>query len=393
MMLHRRITERVEQALGRHAVVALLGPRQVGKTTLALALAKEANALYLDLEATEDRAKLADPPLYFRQHAGKLVVLDEIQRMPNLFQALRGLVDAGRRQGHATGQFLVLGSASRDLLQQSAESLAGRILYLELGPLDALEVPRDAGERLWLRGGFPRSFLAQDETASTEWREAFLRTYLERDIPQLGPRVPAETLRRFWTMLAHLQGGPLNAARIAAGLGISGQTVARYLDLFVDLMLVRRLPPWSANIGKRLVRAPKVYVRDSGLLHALLGIRDREALAGHPAAGPSWEGWVIETLIQAAPAGTEAFFYRTARGAEIDLVLVLPDRRLAAFEIKRSLAPKLERGFHEACKDLAPALRFLVYPGSERYPTTGGAEVLAVHDAAGWLAAGAGPDR
>lgn len=386
-MIRRLLQSAIQQALTRHAVVALLGPRQAGKTTLARAIAGQTNALYLDLEADEDRRKLEDPRLYLEAQAGKLVVLDEIQRVPGLFRTLRGLVDAGRRRGNGLGQFLVLGSASHELLEQSSESLAGRIRYLELGPFGALEVPPGTLDRLWLRGGFPLSFLSGDDASSFEWREAFLRTYVERDIPQLGPRIPAETLRRFWTMLAHAQAGPFNASRLAASLGVSGQTVTRYLDLFCDVMLVRRLPPWSENLGKRLVRSPKVFVRDSGLVHTLLGIRDADALAGHPMSGPSWEAFVIEMLIQAAPTGTDAYFYRTARGAEIDLLLVLPGDDRIAIEVKRSLAPKAERGFFEACQDLKPRRRLLVYPGTEVYPAPHGVEVIGLLDAVRSIAA------
>lgn len=385
-MIRRRLQARLWKALTRHAVVGLLGPRQVGKTTLAMAVAHDRPSVYLDLEAPDARTKLDEPVLYFSQHPEELVVLDEIQQMPELFRVLRGVVDAGRRRGHRTGQFLVLGSASLDLLRQSSESLAGRITYLELGPLDVLEIAREDLTRLWVRGGFPESFLAPDEPTSFDWRESFLRTYLQRDIPQFGVQIPAETLRRFWMMLAHLQGGLLNAARIAAALGVSGQSVARYLDLFCDLLLVRRLPPWAENVGKRLVRSPKVFIRDSGLLHALLGLRDHEALVGHPVVGLSWEAFVIENLIQVAPSGTEAFFYRSARGAEIDLLLVLPNRERWAFEIKRSLAPKADRGFYEACKDLSPAKRFLVYPGTERFPMSSELEAIGLFEVATALA-------
>lgn len=378
-MIARSARTRVQQLLTRHPAVGLLGPRQAGKTTLALELGRELPSLYLDLEAPSDRAKLQETELYLATHDDKLVILDEIQRMPGLFQTLRAVIDAGRRSGRRTGRFLVLGSASLDLLQQTAESLAGRIVYAELGPLSALEV-LDHGERplerLWSRGGFPESFLADDEPSSLEWREAFIRTYLERDVPQLGPRIPAETLRRFFTMLAHSQGGRLNAAALAAGLGVSGQTVARYLDLLVDLLLARRLPPWHSNSGKRLVRSPKVYLRDSGLLHSLLNLRDLEALLGHPIAGPSWEGFVIESLLAEAPSGCEASYYRSSAGAEIDLVLSLAPGRLWAIEIKRSLRPAVARGFHHACAELRPEHRFVVYPGSERFPL--GPDLLAI---------------
>jgi len=391
-MIRRRLQARIWKALTRHAVVGLLGPRQVGKTTLAMAAAHDRPSVYLDLEAPDARTRLDEPVLYFSQHPEELVVLDGIQQMPELFRVLRGVVDAGRRRGHRTGQFLVLGSASLDLLRQSSESLAGRITYLELAPLDVLEIAREDLTRLWVRGGFPESFLAPDEPTSFDWRESFLRAYLQRDIPQFGVQIPAETLRRFWMMLAHLQGGLLNAARIAAALGVSGQSVARYLDLFCDLLLVRRLAPWAENVGKRLVRSPKVFIRDSGLLHALLGLRDQEALVGHPVVGLSWEAFVIENLIQVAPSGTEAFFYRSARGAEIDLLLVLPNRERWAFEIKRSLAPKADRGFYEACKDLSPAKRFLVYPGTERFPMSSELEAIGLFEVATALAAMQPPD-
>jgi predicted AAA+ superfamily ATPase len=368
--------------------VALLGPRQAGKTTLALELARGRPSVYLDLESEADRAKLADPELYLAQHEDKLVVLDEIQRTPELFGHPRGLIDAGRRRGRRAGRFLVLGSASLELLRQSSQSLAGRIRYLELAPLDAAEVGRERVNALWLRGGFPESLLAPSDAASLRWREDFIRSYLERDIPQLGPRIPATTLRRLWTMLAHQQGGLLNAAALARALAVDGKTVASYLDLLVDLLLVRRLPPWHANIGKRLVKSPKVYVRDSGLVHALLGIEEPETLLGHPVAGGSWEGMVIESLVAAAPAGSQAHFFRTAAGAEIDLLLSLPGRRKPwAIEIKRSLAPRLERGFHLASESIRPERSFVVYAGSERYALAGEVEAIALVDLCAALAA------
>ena len=380
-MIPRRIFAGLTVALTEAPAVALLGPRQVGKTTLALELAASRPAVYLDLESETDRAKLSEPELYLAQHADKLVILDEVQRAPGLFRSLRGLIDAGRRSGQGTGRFLVLGSASLDLLRQSSESLAGRIRYLELAPLDAGEVGSAHIDALWLRGGFPDSLLADSDAASLRWRIDFIRTYLERDIPQLGPRIPAEALRRLWTMLAHSQGGLLNAAALARALAVDGKTVASYLDLLVDLLLVRRLAPWHDNIRKRLVKSPKVYVRDSGLVHALLGIGEREALLAHPVAGGSWEGLVIESLIDAAPSGTEAFFFRTAAGAEIDLLLKLPGQPAPwAIEIKRSLAPKIERGFHLACEDVRPERRLVVYGGAERFPLAEGIEAVSLTD-------------
>ena len=380
-MIPRRLLPALTAALTEAPAVALLGPRQVGKTTLALEVAESRPAIYLDLESEVDRAKLAEPELYLSQHADKLVILDEVQRTPQLFQSLRGLIDAGRRrgQGQGKGRFLVLGSASIDLLKQSGETLAGRIRYLELAPLDAGDLGRDSLDALWLRGGFPESLLAASDAASLRWRGDFIRTYLERDIPQLGPRIPAETLRRFWTMLSHLQGALLNAAALARALAVDGKTVASYLDLLVDLLLVRRLAPWRGNVKKRLVKSPKVYVRDSGLVHALLGIGDREALLAHPVAGGSWEGLVIESLIGAAPRGTEAYYFRTAAGAEIDLLLKRPgERKPWAIEIKRGLAPKLERGFHLACDTIKPLRRRVVYGGVERFPLAENVEAVAL---------------
>lgn len=375
-MIDRRIFTELAERLAETPAVALIGPRQVGKTTLALEIAEARPSIYLDLESDADRAKLAEPELYLSEHEDKLVILDEVHRLPNLFQILRGLIDSGRRKGRRAGRFLLLGSASIDLLRQSGESLAGRISYLEMHPLDALEVGQGQVERLWIRGGFPDSFLAGTDRASQRWRQDFIRTYLERDIPMFGPRIAAETLRRFWTMLAHHQSGLLNAADFARSLGVDNKTVASYLDLLVDLLLVRRLEPWHNNAGKRLVKSPRIYVRDSGLVHTLLGLSTAEDVLGHPVAGASWEGFVIETLIAAAPEGTRANFYRSAAGAEIDLLLALPGGALWAVEIKRSLQPKIERGFHHACSDLAPTRRLLVYPGDEDYPLAEGVVVM-----------------
>jgi predicted AAA+ superfamily ATPase len=385
-MLKRRIETKLRADLQEQAAVALLGPRQVGKTTLAHAIAESGPSIYLDLEDAADRDKLADPALYLAAHEDKLVVLDEIQHAPDLFRTLRGLIDKGRRKGRKTGRFLLLGSASVDLLRQSSESLAGRIAYRELAPLDATEVGPGKLNSLWLRGGFPQSFLARGDARSLDWRRDFLRTYLTRDIPAFEPRIPAETLRRLWTMLAHAQGTPLNASRLATSLSISSPTVARYIDLLVDLLLVRRLTPYHANLGKRLVKSPKIYVRDSGLLHALLAISTLEALYDHPIVGASWEGFVIETLLNCAPAWTQSFYWRTSAGAEIDLLLQFPDGALWAIEIKRSLSPKPKRGFYVACDDLEPGRRLLVYAGDERVPLPGDVEALGVEALAHELA-------
>jgi predicted AAA+ superfamily ATPase len=374
-ILHRILEDRLRQ----FPAVALLGPRQVGKTTLARITTNAADSLYLDLENPSDLEKLSDARSYLGAQRGRLVVLDEVQRLPGVFEILRGLIDERIHQGEAVGHFLLLGSASMDLLRQSSESLAGRIAYLELAPLDVREIGVDQQTQLWIRGGFPRSFLAKDDQQSGVWRENFIRTYLERDIPQLGPRVPAETLRRFWTMLAHTQGGVLNAASLARSLALDGKTVAKYLDLMVDLLLVRRLPPCHANVRKRLIKSPKTYIRDSGIVHTLLRLDDEDSVLGHPIAGMSWEGFVVETLIRAAPDRTQASFYRTATGVEVDLVLDLPGNRRWAIEIKRGSAPKVERGFRAALADLDVNKAFLVYPGEERYPKGDAVEAIGLH--------------
>jgi len=385
-MITRRQQARLRELIADYPAVAVLGPRQVGKTTLAHAVAESLDSVYLDLESPADRSKLAEPELYLAEHEHRLVILDEVHRVPDLFASLRGLIDRGRRKGRRAGRFLLLGSASMDLLRQSGETLAGRIAYLELGPLDVLEVEAADLDSLWLRGGFPDSFLAADDARSSNWRENFIRTYLERDVPQLGPRVPAETLRRFWVMLAHTQGGLLNASSLARGLGVDSKTIARYLDLMVDLLLVRRLSPWHRNVGKRLVKSPRIYVRDSGVVHTLLGLGDREEVLGHPVVGQSWEGFVIENLLAVAPQRSEASFYRASGGAEIDLVLALPGRRPWAIEIKRSLDPKPARGFYSAWDDVKPEAGFVVYPGQERFPLSQAVEAISVADLAARIA-------
>lgn len=388
-MIRRQAYNGIKKALGRQAAVGLIGPRQVGKTTLALGIAEDTDSLYLDLESSADRNKLTDPVLFLERYEDRLVILDEIHRMPALFQELRGLIDRGRRRGKRHGRFLILGSASIDLLRQSGESLAGRIEYVPLNPLNVLEAApdQDALMQLWVRGGFPDSFLAASEEDSRAYRDSFIRTYLERDVAQFGVRIPAETLERLWTMLAHNQGGMLNASRLAANLAISAPTVNRYIDLLADLLLVRRLPPWHANTGKRLVKTPKLYVRDSGLVHALLGIGDYNALAGHPVVGASWEGFVIENLLAVAPPRTRASFYRTGAGAEIDLLLEFPGQSgVWAVEIKRALSFKPGKGFHHAREDIRPARTFIVYPGEDRYPVLEGVEAIGLPELAAELA-------
>ena len=370
-MIDRIVLPEIEAALRNQAAVALIGPRQVGKTTLAHEIVDmREGAVYLDLESAEDREKLSEPVLFLRAFEDRLVVLDEIHRLPEVFSVLRGVIDQGRRSGHGIGRFLILGSASMDLLRQSSESLAGRISFLEIAPFQWLELPAGDEElrRLWLRGGFPGSTLAADDAVSYRWRMDFIRTYLERDVPQFGPRIPAETLERLWTMLAHGQGTLLNASRLAASLQITAPTVQRYIDLLADLLLVRRLQPFYRNTGKRLVKSPKVYVRDSGLVHTLLGVRSYEELLGHPVCGASWEGFVLENLLCAAPERTLASFYRTTAGAEIDLLLEIPGQGLWAIEVKRSLMARPEKGFYIACEDLQPNRRFVVHAGVGQHP-------------------------
>ncbi len=382
-MIPRHAFAAVEAGLHRMPAVALIGPRQSGKTTLAHQIAEKVPSVYLDLQASEDRARLAEPALFLNAHEDRLVILDEIHRVPELFPVLRGIIDRGRRKGKKTARFLILGSASIELLRQSGESLAGRIAYVEIGPFTAIEL-KSHGLRnsdlvpLWVRGGFPESYLASNDHDSFAWRLDFIRAYLERDIPQLGPRVPAETLERLWTMLAHEQGGQLNASRLATSLMVTAPTLTRYVDLLVDLLLVRRLRPFHGNAGKRLVKSPKVYVRDSGLVHALLGIRDYNALSGHPVVGTSWEGFVIENLIAAAPPRSIASFYRTSAGAEIDLFLEIPGHGTWAFDIKRGLATKPQKGFYAACEDLKPKHRFFVNSGDARYPLTTSVDAIGL---------------
>jgi predicted AAA+ superfamily ATPase len=367
-MFIRHLLPLLTEELQHSPAVALLGPRQSGKTTLALEAAKSIPSIYLDLESERDRAKLAQPELYLADHLDKLVILDEVHRTPNLFPVLRGLIDQARRDGRRAGQYLLLGSASLDVLQQSGETLAGRIAYLELGPLNLLETGAAQMDALWLRGGFPESLTAPNDARSLRWRQNFIRSYLERDIPQFGPRIAADTLRRFWTMLAHHQSGLLNVTQLARNIGVDVKTAQSYIDLLCDLLLVRRLPPWHANVGKRLVKTPKVFVRDSGLVHALLDINTKESLLSHMVLGASWEGFVIENLLSCAPAKVQSYFYRTSGGAEVDLLLVWPSGKLWAIEVKRSLTPKVERGFHAACEDLLPVRKLVVYPGQEAFP-------------------------
>jgi len=371
-MIPRQSLGKVLGSLQGFPAVAIVGPRQAGKTTLAHEILRHSAkpATYLDLERDSDRAKLEQAELFLASQRGRLLVLDEIQRRPELFPLLRSEIDLRRRSGEVAGQFLVLGSASRDLLRQSSESLAGRIAYHELAALSLVELAGQHAtqERLWLRGGFPPSLLASSDELSFQWRGEFVSTYLERDLPQLGARLPAELVRRFWTMLSFSQGELLNAARLASSLGVSGQTVRRYLDVLTDLYLVRQLPPWSSNQRKRLVKACKIYVRDSGLVHRLTSIADNETLLGHPLCGASWEGFAIEQLLVHLPDTWRASFYRSSGGAEIDLVLEGPKDRRVAIEIKRTSTPTLTRGFRCGVEDIGARERYFVIPEGGAYP-------------------------
>lgn len=373
-MIQRKLLPLIQHSLTEFPAVALLGPRQAGKTTLARLIASERpNSLYLDLERPSDLAKLSDPELFLSRHANQLIVMDEVQRQPELFSVLRALIDEHRMPG----RFLLLGSASPQLLQQASESLAGRIFFHELAPFDMGEIKPShlQLQDFWLRGGYPLSWLAKSDSASFVWRESFIATHLERDIPSFGIRVPGTTLRRFWQMLAHLHGQLWNASRLATGFGVSAPTVQHYLDILEATYMLRRLPPLQANLGKRLVKSPKVYLRDSGLLHALLGITSLNDLAGHPIVGASWEGWVLEQVAQLIESNWQLSFYRTASGAEMDIVAERGIKKIG-FEIKFSSAPKLSKGFWSALSDLKLDHAFIIAPVENAYPLASNVEVV-----------------
>ncbi len=374
-MIPRRLQPAVEKALALFPVVALLGPRQVGKTTLARTIGNSAGkeVEYLDLELPSHAARLSDPELYLSRHADSLVILDEVQRLPEIFPVLRSLIDSDRRPG----RFLLLGSASPQLSRQASESLAGRIRYLELTPFTLDEVGRSSENlmRLWLRGGFPESYLAGSDEESLEWRIGFVRTFLESDVPALGLNLRTESLRRFWQMLAHRHAQLWNASELARSLGVTPPTASSYLDLLVGTFLIRRLEPYHANLGKRLVKSPKVYFRDSGLLHALLDIHDLDELHGHPVLGASWEGMLIEQVLNLRQP-RDAAFYRTAAGAELDLVVKPSRQPMTGYEMKYSLSPSMSKGFWSSIEDLDIPKTYVVYPGEEAWPLKEGVEVV-----------------
>ncbi len=379
-MLERWITDKLQKNIAQVPAVALLGPRQVGKTTLAKAVAKGMDSLYLDLESPEDLLKLSDPSSFLSTHSNKLVILDEIQRAPDLFMILRGLIDKNREQGRKTGQFLLLGSASMDLLRQSSESLAGRISYIEMGGLNVLEIGKDKKDlqKLWVRGGFPDSYLAADDDTAMDWLEDLIRTYLERDVPQMGFRVPANRLRRLWTMLAHLQGETINYSKLGGNLEIDGKTVSNYIDILTDLLLLRRIEPWHANVKKRLVKSPRYYIRDSGIQHRLLGIANHDALLSNPVLGKSWEGFVVENIHSVLPRRAETYFYRTSAGAEIDLVIKMPSSEIWAVEIKHGVAPKLGKHYSQTCDDVGATKKYVVYGGDDEFPVGDDVTVISL---------------
>ena len=381
-MIERLLTQELEELMPDFPAIAILGPRQVGKTTLAQELAEKYShqSIYLDLESPIDQAKLAEPEQYFDLHEGKLIILDEIQRMPAIFPLLRGVIDRRRKKGLRFCQFLILGSASLELIRQSSETLAGRIAYEELTGFNLLEIGNQAADldRLWLRGGFPDSFLASTEKISLKWRSNFITTYLERDIPLMVSMIPAHRLRRLWTMLAHEQGQLINFSKFAGSLDLSSPTVKSYVEMLEDLFLVRTIRPWMSNVGKRLVKSPKVYIRDSGLAHALLQIKDLDELYSHPVVGSSWEGFVIENIVSVLPKNAAYGFYRTAVGAEIDLV-ISHQSQLWAIEIKRTSSPKLSKGFLNAVQDVEATHRFFIYAGKEEYPMGENTFAIGLH--------------
>lgn len=383
-MITRRLKTELQKKLASNSSVALIGPRQVGKTTLAIEVAKNIPSVYLDLESRMDLQKVQDIEAFQLANEGKLIILDEVQRLPEVFAPIRGIIDRQRRKGIRSAQFLFLGSASIELLQQSSETLAGRITFMELFPVDITEYLGEsyninAQNDLWLKGGFPESLIAEEDQ-SLQWRFDFIKTYLERDIPLLGPRIPANTLERFWTMLAHNQGNPINASKLASNLDVSGTTIARYIDLLVDLLLIRKLPPYTTNVKKRLVKSPRIYVRDSGITHALLNIETINDLFGHPVVGKSWEGFVIENVISTLPQRVRYYYYRTSGGAEIDLILEFGINKLWAIEIKKGSNLTLGKGFYEACNTLKPERKFVIHSGADTFPMSEEISAISLSD-------------
>ncbi len=379
-MIPRYLQKDVLASLNQFPVVGLIGSRQSGKTTLAnmISAGIQDRIEYLDLERASDLAKLQEAELYLERLENHLVILDEVQRKPDLFPLMRSLVDHGLKK---TGRFLLLGSASPDLIRQASESLAGRIVYHELNPLCLRELDgrKSTIGKLWCRGGYPPSYLADSDNTSLIWREAFIRTYLERDLPQLGVRVPAAQLRRFWQMMAHNQGQLWNASKIAASMGVSAPAIRRYLDILQDTFIVRQLLPYQVNIKKRLVKSPKVYIRDTGLLHSLLNIMDEKILLGHPYAGSSFEGFIIEQISNSIPSSWQIYFYRTNAGNEMDLVVIPANRKPIGLEIKLTKSPSLSKGFKQALDDLECEKGYVICMTDKAYPLNKQVSTLPVH--------------
>ncbi len=381
-MFHRKASQEIRNHLSWSPAVAILGARQIGKTTLARQIAAEfPKSIYLDLENSQARAKLEQADVFFQAHRDRLIVLDEIQNAPELFSTMRGEIDADR----CNGRFLILGSASFKLLQQS-QSLAGRLALVDMAPLLLSEVHRDFEDiqTLWLRGGFPNSYTAPNDEASWLWRDGFVRHFLNTDLPALGINVEPELMRRFWRMTAHLHGQLFNASSIATSLGVSSPTVTRYLDHLVQCLMLRRLEPFHANLGKRLVKSPKIYVRDSGLLHYLMGIHNITDMMGHPITGASWEGFCVEQICNHLPAGASVSFYRTAAGAELDVV-VETGRKTLGFEIKFSSAPKVTKGFWQACEDIGVNQAYVIAPVQEGWTMANNVQVISPIDIPSYL--------
>jgi len=359
----------------------------VGKTTLALRAAGETPSIYLDLQREEQRKLLEHPERFLPRHHDKLVILDEIHHVPELFSHLRGFIDESRRRGKDAGQYLILGSAMQGLLRQTTESLTGRIAYVDMGGINALEIAdgKESLERLWLGGGYPKCFLEESDAVRYDRLDDLIRAFIERDIPDFGAKLPATRLRRLLAMLAHLQGAQLNHSELGSNLGIDGKTVAGHIDLLEQMLLVRRLPPWRANVGKRLIKKPRTYLRDSGVVHRLLQISDFEGLMSHPVVGRSFEGFAVENLIAVSPSSTTARYYRTASGSEIDLLLEVPGRGLWAIEVKLSLAPRIPVGFHHACRDVGATRKIVVCPGESEYRDRGDVTVMSLRALMGEL--------
>ena len=376
-LIKRKLTDPIVKRLQTNPAVALLGARQVGKSTVAgMVLEHFPKSVYLDLERPADLNKLTDPEAFFRQFKSQLIVLDEIQRTPDLFPILRSVID----QNNRNAQFLILGSASKDLIRQRSESLAGRLSYIEMTPFTRPEVSSIDYPIHWVRGGYPRSILAENDEVSFQWREDYIRTFLERDIPQLGFRIPASTLGRFWRMLAHSHAQVLNSSKLADSMGVSSHTIRKYVDLLEQTFVVRVLEPYSADIRKRLIKSPKIYIRDSGILHSLLGIENMQDLFSNPVYGASFEGYIIENILSEMPRW-QASFYRTSNGAEIDLVLTKGTKKIAV-EVKSSTSPKLSKGFWTSMEQVSPDEAIIVAPVSDQYPL---AENVTVKPLSGFL--------